>query len=143
MRCSLMGNMCEGFNLHSNCRIKFVVSLFLVYARLYPLLGLLGQVVHGLGEVEDLSEVEASNADAGGVPGHVVGVVVSLAVFSSSHFTKSGLSTSHEVVEEVVEDLDHVHDGLGALDDLPVERGLDVGLYIVDKVFLNIILEVL
>lgn len=122
-------------------QIVALSSLFLY--SLFMLLVLLGQVVHGLGEVEYLSEVEASHADAGGVPGHVVGVVIALAVFSSSHFTKSGLSTSHEVVEEVVEDLDHVHDGLGALDDLPVERGLDVGLYIVDKVFLNIILEVL
>ena len=37
-------------------------------------------------------------------------------------------SPSHEVVEEVVHDLDEVHDGLAALDDLSVERALDVGL---------------
>lgn len=48
-------NMCEGFSLHSNCRIKFVVSLFLVYSLMFSSLGLLCQIVHGLGKVEYLS----------------------------------------------------------------------------------------
>ena len=35
---------------------------------------------------------------------------------------------AHEVVEEVVGELDQVHDRLGALQDLAVQRGLDVRL---------------
>ena len=80
---------------------------------------LLREIVHGSHEVHYLKDVEPHEVDPG-APGHIVG-------FPEVVFEHAG-GTTHEVVKEVVHDLDEVHHGLGALDDLSVQRGLDVGL---------------
>ena len=78
---------------------------------------LLGQIVHGAHKVHDLEHVHAANVNAG-----AAGHLVRLAQVVLQH---AG-GAAHEVVEEVVHDLDKVHYGLAALDDLTVQRGLDV-----------------
>ena len=78
----------------------------------------LNHFVHGSHKVHDLKHVHPHDADAR-APGLVVGLPL---------VVESTLGAAHEVVEEVVHDLDDVHHGLAALHDLAVEGGLDVGL---------------
>ena len=76
--------------------------------------GLLGEVVDNLGEVDHLPE-HAEIETAVGVPRFVVGradVVVALG--------------REESLGQTLEDVDEGHDGLGAPDDLAVDGGLDV-----------------
>jgi len=111
-----------------------VVWLLLVDT-LSLLLSLLGEVVQSPHEVQHLHHVQSTHLQAG--PGHVVRVVHAVAEPVRQGCTRA----SHEVVEEVVHKFDDVHDSLGALDDLSVKRGLDIALDIVNKILLNIFLE--
>lgn len=79
---SWIAKFADHLNFHTNCRIKFAGSLFLlnVVGGLLELVQLLGQVVHGLGEVEYLCEVESSYLYARRVPGHVICLVPSLSL---------------------------------------------------------------
>ena len=83
---------------------------------------LLGEVVQSPHEVQDLHHVQPPHLQAR--PGHVVSVVHAVAEPVRQGLTRA----SHEVIEEIVHQFDDVHDGLGALDDLPVKRGLDIAL---------------
>jgi hypothetical protein len=68
------------------------------------------------------SDKEGLNDQGSSVPGHVVGgaeVVSALDLAAGA---------AAEVVQEVVGELDQVHNRLRALDDLSVQRRLDVGL---------------
>jgi hypothetical protein len=62
------------------------------------------------------------NDQGSSVPGHVVGRAE---VIAALHL---GAGAAAEVVQEVVGELDQVHHRLRALDDLSVQRRLDVGL---------------
>ena len=104
--------------------------------------GLLGQVVHGADEVEDLHHVHPRDAEPASTARHVVRLVQPVAVERAREdlrkceyrdnicfrFHLGG--AAHEVVEEVVGELDQVHDGFGTLQDLPVQGSLDVRLQI-------------
>ena len=83
---------------------------------------LLGEVVQSPHEVQHLQDIQP--ADLQPRPGHVVRVVHAVA----EPVRQRCSGAPHEVIEEVVHQFDNVHDGLGALDDLPVKRGLDIGL---------------
>ena len=96
------------------------------------LLSLLGEVVQSPHEVQHLHHVQSTNLQAG--PGHVVRVVHAVTEPVRQGCTRA----SHEVVEEVVHKFDDVHDSLGALDDLPVKRGLDIALQSKNGLRLNI-----
>ena len=114
---------------------------------------LLGQVVHGADEVEYLHHVHPRDAEPAPTSRHVVRLPVdSIPVQGSgedlSHWFRYAKHleylligsmkmllfwgdlwcAAHEVVKEVVAQLDQVHDRLRALQDLPVQRGLDVRL---------------
>ena len=106
-------------------------------------LGLLGQVVHGADEVEDLHHVHPRDAEPAPTARHVVRLVQPVAVeraredLSKCEYCRGKFRFSfhlgcaaHEVVEEVVGELDQVHDGFGTLQDLPVQGRLDVRLQI-------------
>merc|ERR1719318_2544593 len=58
-------------------------------------------------------------------PRHVVRLIQAVSLQGAGEHLGSA---AHEVVKEVVAQLDEVHDGLGALEDLPVEGRLDVRL---------------
>lgn len=90
---------------------------------------LLGEVVHGPGKVQNLEYIHPPDSDPW-APGHVVGLpcVVGGADLAGG--------PAHEVVEEVVHQVDDVHDGLRALDNLTVQRGLDIRLNI--EIIVNI-----
>ena len=105
-------------------------------------LGLLGQVVHGADEVEDLHHVHPRDAEPAPTARHVVRLVHPVAVERAREdlrrckyreifcFRFHLGCAAHEVVEEVVGELDQVHDGFGTLQDLPVQGSLDVRLQI-------------
>ena len=57
------------------------------------------------------------------LPGHIVGCSQIAAALDLDWTCAAA-----EVVQEVVDELDQVHHCLGALDNLPVQRGLDVAL---------------
>merc|ERR1719192_1012173 len=115
--------------------------------------GLLGQVVHGADEVEDLHHVHPRDAEPASTARHVVRLVHPVAVERAREnlrkceyrenfwFIFHLGCAAHEVVEEVVGELDQVHDGFGTLQDLPVQGSLDVRLNVLDKILLNILLE--
>jgi len=107
-------------------QVYSVVSILNVFKSSY-----LNHFVHGSHKVHDLKHVHSHDADAR-APGLVVGLPL---------VVESTLGAAHEVVEEVVHDLDDVHHGLAALHDLAVEGGLDVGLDVLNKVLLDILLE--
>jgi hypothetical protein len=100
--------------------------------------GLLGQVVHGADEVEDLHHIHPRGAEPASTARHVVRLVQPVAVERAREDLGCA---AHEVVEEVVGELDQVHDGFGTLQDLPVQGSLDVRLNVFDKILLNILLE--
>lgn len=80
-RWEIRGLLCSftiNLNFHTNCRIKFAISLFLNGSG-----GLLDHVVHGFGEVKYLCEVESSNLNARGVSRHVVRLVATLGLARS------------------------------------------------------------
>ena len=105
-------------------------------------LGLLGQVVHGADEVEDLHHVHPRDAEPAPTARHVVRLVQPVAVERAREdlrrckyreifcFRFHLGCAAHEVVEEVVGELDQVHDCFGTLQDLPVQGRLDVRLQI-------------
>ena len=105
-------------------------------------LGLLGQVVHGADEVEDLHHVHPRDAEPASTARHVVRLVQPVAVERAREdlrrckyreifcFRFHLGCAAHEVVEEVVGELDQVHDGFGTLQDLAVQGRLDVRLQI-------------
>ena len=105
-------------------------------------LGLLGQVVHGADEVEDLHHVHPRDAEPASTARHVVRLVHPVAVERAREdlrrckyreffcFRFHLGCAAHEVVEEVVGELDQIHDGFGTLQDLPVQGRLDVRLQI-------------
>ncbi len=68
------------------------------------------------------SDKQGLNVQGPSVPGHVVGGAEVVAALDL------GAGAAAEVVQEVVGELDEVHHRLRALDDLAVQRRLDVGL---------------
>ncbi len=68
------------------------------------------------------SDKQGLNDQGSSVPGHVVSGAEVIAALDL------GAGAAAEVVQEVVGELDEVHHRLRALDDLSVQRRLDVGL---------------
>ena len=86
---------------------------------------LLGEVVQCSNEVKYLHDVHPCDAEAAPAPRHVVRLIQAVSLQGAGEHLGSA---AHEVVKEVVAQLDKVHDGLGALEDLSVEGRLDVRL---------------
>ena len=82
---------------------------------------LLWQIVQSPHEVQDLHHVEPAQREPAAPR--------TVAVDGVAQTVRDGRACpAHEVVEEVVHQLDNVHDGLGAFDDLSVEGSLHVRL---------------
>ena len=82
---------------------------------------LLGQVPESSNKVQHLNNIKPTHSETSGS-------IISPVNTVGEPFSDSSAGSTHEVVEEVVHQLHHVHDGLRALDDLSVERSLDIRL---------------
>ena len=111
---------------HEQLQKNLVFMVQLLHHTIYPSVifhNLLGEIPESADKVKNLHHIKATNCQTSGTvicPVHTV----------SESISNGSIGTSHEVIEEVVHQLDNVHDGLGALDDLSVEWSLDIGLEI-------------
>jgi len=94
----------------------------------------LDHVVHSSNKVYNSEDIHSRDCYTRSTPGHVI---------SLPSIVEAMSCTSHEVVKEVVDELDNIHDGFAALDDLPVDGSLDVSLDVINKIFFNVVLEIL